>query len=501
MAVTPNNDPPLIQPISIMPPPPTSQPAQQSAKADEPADAPRTARSENAERPDAASKPDSQDKPAGTEKDPMRELLDRMERLAPMMASGDPVLARTLQNLSQRGTDLDQRAQPGFRHDVAYALQDVEKSLGRLELPPTLRTELTHLAGTAAGLTNERMQALMATTPTIQDRSLVTDIRDFGREIGRRADQSHPQVESRIDALENRVRLTTRPADPEASAGTPGAKGSNADSRPPNTPPNSPRDDHDGPGSGPGGPADGSRFNGNPNGNAFQNGGNNQGQVTIQHSVLDTLLRVMRPDANQARPPWEPPATPVADRLAANERRVQMEADDRTLASAERRGQTALDALQGFTNGEGTTVMNKIREAAKTEPGGMPQVLSEMRDGGRFADLRKQFGNALSDDAGFAAAYDKAAGALAAYGKTRTEIEPILARRPDATAFTQRLTEMDAEIGKAAAATPSKTEGRSMMEELTKQASELLQRAVDAVRAAFSRSPSPGASSSPSPSP
>jgi hypothetical protein len=495
MAATPNNDPPLIQPISIMPPPPTSQPAQQSAKADEPAGDPRTARTDNAERPETTSKPDSQGKPVATDKDLMRELLDRLERLAP--ATADPGLARTLQNLSQRGVDPDQRAQPGFRHDVAYALQDVEKSLGRLELPPTLRTEMTQLVGTAVGLANERMQALMGATATMQDRSLVTDIRDVGKGIGRLVDQSRPETESQIDMLENRARLTPRPADPEANAGALGARGPNTDSRPPN----GPRDDHDGPGSGPGGPPNGTRFSGNPNGNAYQNGSNNQGQVTIQHSVLDTLLRAMRPDANQAQPPWEPPATPVADRIATNERRVRMEADDRTLASAEQRGRTALDALQGFTNGEGAAVMSRIREAAKTEPGGMPQVLWEMRDGGRFADLRRQFGNALSDDAGFAAAYDKAAGALAAYGKTRTEIEPILARRPDATAFTRRLTEMDAEIGKAAVATPSKTEGRSMMEEFTKQASELLQRAVDAVKAAFSRSASPSASSSPSPSP
>jgi hypothetical protein len=495
MAATPNTEPPLIQPISMTPPPPTPQPAQQSGKA---GDLP-PGRIDNAEMPETATKPDSQGKPAGAEKDPTRELLDRIERLAP--ATADPGLARMVQSLSQRGVDPDQRAQPGFRHDVAYALQDMEKSLGRLELPPALRTEMTQLAGTAVGLTNERMRALMGATATIEDRSLVVHIRDFGKEIGRLVNQSRPETESKIDALENRARLTPRPADLEASARAPGARGQNADSRPPDAPPNGLRDDQYGPGSGPGSPPNGARYNGNPKGDAYQNGGNNQGQVTIQHSVLDTLLRAMRPDANQAQPPWEPPATPVADRIATNERRVRMEADDRTLASAERRGQAALDALQGFTNGEGAAVMSRIREAAKTEPGGMSQVLSEMRDGGRFADLRRQFGNALSDDAGFAAAYDKAAGALAAYGKTRTEIEPILARRPDATAFTQRLTEMDAEIGKAAAATPSKTEGRSMMEELTKQASELLQRAVDAVKAAFTRSASPSASSSPSPSP
>lgn len=301
--------------------------------------------------------------------------------------------------------------------------------------------------------------------------------------------------------LENRTRLTPRPADAEVNAGSSGARGPAGDDRPPGGPPKGPRDDIDGPASGHAGAPSGPRSNSSPNGSAYQSGGANQGQVTIQHSVLDTLLRGMRPDANQAQPPWEPPATPVADRFAAHERRAQMQSDDRTLVAAEQRGRAALDALQGFTNGEGAAVMSKIREAAKTEPGGMPQVLSEMRDGGRFADLRKQFGNALSDDAGFAAAYDKAAEALAAYGRSRTEIEPILSRRPDATAFTQRLTEMDAEIGKAASAMPSKTEGGNIMEDLTKQAAEFLQRAVDTVKAAFSRSPSPGASSSPSPGP
>jgi hypothetical protein len=439
----------------------------------------------------SSQEPSRQGESSRAEKDPMRELLDRMEGLAPMIARADPSLARTLKGLSQRGADPDQRAQPGFRHDVAYALQDLEKTfLGRLELLPAIRNEMTQLALTAVGLTNERIQSLMQATGAIGDKRVVGEIRDLALEIGRRTDQNTKEIDSRIDVVENKVRLGERgpqqPPTQPATSQNPGNDG---------RPPNGPRNDHDGPASDPGGPSNGTRFNAN------QHGANNQGQVTIQHSVLDTLLRAMRPDANQAQPPWEPPATPAADRIAANERRSQMQADDRILASAERRGQAALEALQGFTNGEGAAVMSKIREAAKTEPGGMPEVLSEMREGGRFADLRKQFGNALSDDAGVAAAYDKAAGALAAYGKTRTEIEPILARRPDATAFTQRLSEMDAEIGKAAAATPSKIEGRSMMEDLTKQAAELLQHAVDAVKAMFSRSPSPSASSSPSPSP
>jgi hypothetical protein len=353
---------------------------------------------------------------------------------------------------------------------------------------------MMQLAGTAVGLTNERMQALIAATASIQDRLLVADIRAAGKEIGLRVDQSHPEVDGRIATLENRARLTARPAEPEVAARTPGVPNPAGGDRPPNGV-------RESPGSGLGGLPNGAPPNGNLNGGSYQNRNTSHGEVTIQHSVLDTLLRAMRPDARQAQPPWEPPATPVADRLAASELRTQMNADDKAFASAEKRGKAALDALQAFTNGEGAAVMSKIREAAKTEPGGMPQVLSEMREGGRFADLRKQFSNALADDTGFAAAYEKAAGALASYGKTRSDVEPILARRPDAAAFTQRLGELDAEIGKAAASTPSKTEGRSMIDDLTKQAAELLQRAVEAVKAAFSKSASPSVSSSPSPSP
>ena len=44
--------------------------------------------------------------------------------------------------------------------------------------------------------------------------------------------------------------------------------------------------------------------------------------------------------------------------------------------------------------------MNRIREAARSEPGGMAAVLSEMRVGGRFADLRQQFNNALETERG-----------------------------------------------------------------------------------------------------
>jgi hypothetical protein len=439
------------------------------------------------------------------ETDPMRDLLDRMDRLHGLVAAADPGLAKTMQSLSQRGSDPAQRSQPGFRTAVAYALQDLENfHIGRLDLPtPQFRGEMTGLAGSAVGLENERMLALMRATTALDNRSLIREIRALGTDIARRADQKHPEVESRIDVIENKLRLTGRPAEPAGSMQSPASQTAiqapageahTTKIRPP------------GPGLNAGGDAtdNGQRFSGPHHGDIrYQGGLQNQAPVTVQHSVLDTLLRAMRPSGAQPSAPWEPSPAPMASRVDAAERRGQVERDNRAFVRAEAVGKAALDALNGFANGEGAAVMSRINAAAKTEPGGISQVLSEMREGGSFADLRKQFGNALADDAGVAAAYDKAASSLAAYGKTRGDVEGIISRRPDANALTQRFEQLDADIGKAASSTPSKTEGRSMMDDLAKQAAELLQRAVDAVKSAFTRSPTANttANAAPSPSP
>src|SRR5207249_3425383 len=102
-----------------------------------------------------------------------------------------------------------------------------------------------------------------------------------------------------------------------------------------------------------------------------------------------------------------------------------------------------------FSANEGATVMARIREAARTEPGGMAAVLSEMREGGRFFDLRQQFNNALETERGVAGAYDKAAAALGRYAQDRTAVQDIIGRRPDADALTARFEQVDARIGEA----------------------------------------------------
>jgi len=179
----------------------------------------------------------------------------------------------------------------------------------------------------------------------------------------------------------------------------------------------------------------------------------------------------------------------------------QAKASERALGRAERSGHAALDALDAFRTGEGAIVMNRIRAAARAEPGGIAAVLAEMRHGGRFADLRQQFNNALETERGSAAAYDKAAAALARYGQDRVSIEQVIARRPDAANLSAKFEQMDAQIGEAAGGTPSRQDGKSMMDDLAQRAAELLQRAVDAAKSFFNRLPSAEAATRAAPAP
>ena len=180
---------------------------------------------------------------------------------------------------------------------------------------------------------------------------------------------------------------------------------------------------------------------------------------------------------------------------------MQLGRDEQSFRATEKSGQAALDALQGFANGPGATMLTRIQDAANANPGGMQAVLSEMREGGRYAELRQQFNSALVAEKGFGAAYDRAASALAHYGDNRSVVDQILSRRADAAALSGRFNKMDAEIGQAAAAIPGRNEGKSALDELANKAAEIVKRAVERVRAAFFRSPSADVTSRPSPSP
>ena len=136
----------------------------------------------------------------GAEKDPIRDLLVALGSTVQPVADIDRTTARNLQTILGQGIDPAVHADPSFRHQVAYAVQDVEKVLReRLPMSAELRTEITEKAGSAPGLENERMLALMRATGDVQDRNLVRDIRAAAYDVVKEGHQDSSGAINRIE--------------------------------------------------------------------------------------------------------------------------------------------------------------------------------------------------------------------------------------------------------------------------------------------------------------
>jgi hypothetical protein len=187
----------------------------------------------------------------------------------------------------------------------------------------------------------------------------------------------------------------------------------------------------------------------------------------------------------------------VQDKLTTfTTERMQPRRDAEQVQGATRAASGALASLQALEQQETTGILTKIRDAAKAN-GGMEAVLSEMRPGGQFEDLRKAFNTVLSHDEGFAAAYDKATGAIANYAETRAALPLPSTARIDPNLA--RLQTLDHEIAEAAKALPGIKDGQSAFEDLAQSGREAVQKLFSAVQQVFRRdadlrgpSPSPG---------
>ena len=417
----------------------------------------------------------------------VREMLDVLNRTASEVQERDPSLADKARDLVAQASDPLRLNQREFRHEIACTLQDTEKALGhQLQMSSDARGQVDRMAGTVPGLENERLIALLQTTAKIGDQAIVQDIRRAGTEVGRQADQNTETIRSQIDVLEHKARnadpappLSPAPADqpsPSAAAGTPaGGRQNQADNASRPTDPDQ-----------------------QPQLTASRYG--TADSAVYAKTVIDGVLAGLRGAAAPAgAAPWDAQPQPLGDRLAAFQARMREGRDDINLRGAESAGRAALDAMEGFRTGEGATVMNRIQSAARSDPEGISGILSEMREGGRYQDLRQQFNNALKDETGFAHAYDQAAEALAKYGEARSGVEQIIARRPDAANLSAKFQQLDAEIGEAAGNAPSRREGKNMLDDLTRQAGEIIQRAVDTVKSFFTKSGPEASQPGPSP--
>jgi hypothetical protein len=433
-----------------------------------------------------------------------QEMLEAANRFMPEIRQRDPKLADALITLLNDQADPLRANQTEFRHTAAQAVENAEKVLGhQLPLSEGARSDMVRLAGSAPGLENERMIALLQSTPTINNSELVRDIRITGEEVGRQSDQNTDHIRDRLDHLEHAVRQADRapplapaPEAPKADAAAPNNARTDRPASADATPEGQPGARQDRPSQ------KGQDETIRTQEEARTQAAAQQANVHMrQPTVLDHINGVVRNvTGGGASAPWDSAPQPFAGRLAAFESRMSEGRDSNGLQNAEGAGRAALDAMEGFRTGDGATIMNRIASAARSDPEGMSGVLAGMRDGGRYQDLRQQFNTALVEEKGFANAYDKAAEALAKYGEARSGVEQIIARRPDAANLTAKFQQLDAEIGDKAESTPSRREGKTSLEDISKQAAEIIQKAVEAVKSFFNP-PGPENTSRPSPSP
>jgi len=454
-------------------------------------------------------------------RDPIVDLVMRMQDAYRTLGEPTAGLSAGLARLATQSAEPDRVGQAYYRTQVGYALQDVEKALvagggNPIDMAPDLRAEMTTLAATAPGLTNKRMEALVRSTPDIDDSNLVRDVRRAALVLGEQPDQHSAPINEKVDVLENRVRLARKPARPVQQPDDGPLASPAANTASPAAPqPSQPQPDSDqrtraatSPGGGNGGAVPQSQRR-EPEHVAEQvapDGGQQQASVAVvqqQQKPLSLAGQITsRMRSPPTSPPWAPPPVAMGDRITNMQRALDQGRTDQLIRATETSGVSYMQAIETFASGPGAGILGKIDNAASTEPGGIQSVMREMQPGGRYANLRTEFDGALQQDRVFAAAYNQVEQTGAAWGQNRTALAADFeAKQLGANQLDARFARAEEAIGEATEKMPGRTPGKTVMEELGEKVAEILKRAAERVRSAFGVRNTPQASPSPSPSP
>jgi len=409
-----------------------------------------------------------------TEHDPKDDDLRDVVRQLAVITSTQPIEDRLKMSVQKV---VKQSEQPGSLSDqktkqaIGEIVQDLERTQVAVNIKPEIRNDLDTAVSNRPDLKNESIKALLKITPVLQDQKTVNQIRELANDVSGRKTQESQEITSSVAVLQNKVRLET-PVD-AASVATKASSQNVVQQQ------IAPQQDQ----------------------TQNQQTANMIDGVQIRlPGMAAQLLNRMVPD----RPPTD---HSKFENLADRESKYVQETlrprqDKREIDSTMEAGRNAVEALTALENGPGKAIMSRIKEAAKTEPDGLAGVLSEMRSGGKYADLRDQFNASMNTDKALASAYDKAAKALTLYDGKRADIGPAIARHPDATKLNQDLDKMDAAISEKTSALPSRDEeGRNALDEFAKRAAELITKAIDRVKSTVQAAIGAVYSSSPSPSP
>ena len=438
-----------------------------------------------------------------TQQDSIIELVCRLQGASVRLTERDAGLARGIDKLAETASaDPSITSQAMLRTHVAYSLQDTEKALGSgsVPVPAELRSEMTRLAGTSPALENKQMENLVRSTPGLDDRGLVRDLRRAADSIATLgSNQGSPAAQQHVEVLENRVRLATRVTASEAVSTPNSPVSAQADGATKESPIQS--------------EAHGTtRAVASPGGGQQRPERDSESQpATVQatgvagtgsrpKTAMAQIMDNLRSPGPSSPPPWAPSTFAMGERVSKFEQMMGHGKSDQLIRASEKSGVVMMKAVETFSTGPGAEILGKIDAAAGTEPGGMKAVMREMQPGGRYAELRSQFDNALQSDKAFAASYSQVEKTAEQHGKDRLALgADFQAKGLETRQLDARFQKADEAIGEATERIPGRTPGKSVMEELGQKVAEIFNKAIERVRAMFGREAAPEARASASP--
>ncbi|MGC9271853.1 hypothetical protein, partial [Acidiphilium sp.] len=466
---------------------------------------------------------------ASSSSNPYQQVLDEIGKSVANLP-GDNANAA----LKQRISDLGERAkQPGVLDDpavqqkIAWAMADTERATGvRTNVGDHIRDQMLTLAVTIQGLNDPSVIRLMKYTNQLGSQNTVDQIRDFAVRI---APNKAPQVGSGdkvlLDKLEQRVldenlnQMTQRQS-MSADRGARIQQGNQLDqqvrqnqtveARAQNAPaPSETAAASAGQGATQRPVVQATTANVKVTPGASTGPGWLEG---IANRVKESpLFRAPAPRASNSNgagssttnePAAAPAPTqpaPYADTsfdhkgaVAGIERDLIVEGVTAAAVTAAQ----AMTSLRQMMGGIG----QKIDAAAENDPGGYANVISGMKPGGQYAELRSELDAQIQQSQGFAGTYQQATDALENYATSRVSAEQWF--RNNAV----KVSELDKDLAPAEKGlfeslqkTPGLTSGLSMLEEMAEKFGEAIMQIINRARTALGFGPGMGNDPSPSP--
>lgn len=436
--------------------------------------------------------------------------------------------------LSQRISDLAERArEPGALNDkatqqeIAWAMADTERATGvRTNVGDNIRDQLLTLAMTIQGLSDPSVVRLMKYTNRLDSQDTVDQIRDFAVRV---AQNSPPQVQSGdnmvLAKLEQRVldeslnqssqrqllssdqtveaqqstrmnqqnqqtrqveaRAQTAPA-PSETAGA--AAGQGTTQRPVVQATTANVKVTPGTSTGPGWlEAVANRVKESPLFRApAPRASNNDG---FAHNA----------EAAQTSTPAPTQPAPYADTSFDHKGAVAGVERDLIVEGVTEAAVTAAQALTSLRQMMGG-IGQKIDAAAENDPGGYANVMSGMKPGGQYAELRSELDAQIQQTQGFAGTYQQATEALDQYVSSRLDAESwVRSNAMKVSDLDKDLAPVEKGLFESLQKMPGLTSGLSMLDEMATKFGEAIMQIIDRARTALGFGPGMGNDPSPSP--